>query len=71
MPAGAPLAFTIIRVPRGAPRPSEEACRRAITEDRQRLRLPQLNGHAELVVAGPYAVTINGTEFDEYTVWET
>jgi hypothetical protein len=70
MSAGASLAFTIIRVPRGAPPPSEEACRRAITEDRRRLRLPAMNGRADLAVAGPYAVTIDGTELDEYTVWE-
>jgi hypothetical protein len=64
------LAFALIRVPRGAPRPSDDACREAIARDRAQLRLPPLNGHVEYAVAGPYEVDVNGSAFDEYTVWE-
>jgi hypothetical protein len=70
MPAGAPLVFTLIRVPRGASPPSQDACRLAVVEDRQRLHLPPANGHLELAMAGPYAVIVDGNEVDEYTVWE-
>jgi hypothetical protein len=68
--AGAVAAFALIRVPRGAPRPSDDACRAAIALDRAQLRLPPLNGHVEFAVAGPYAVVVDDTELDEYTVWE-
>ena len=71
MPAGSPLAFTLLRVPRGAPRPSVEAFRRAIADDRERLHLSSTTaGPAELEIAGPYAVVVDGTELDEYTAWE-
>lgn len=64
------LAFALIRVPRGAPRPSDDACRAAIARDRAQLCLPSLNGHVEYAVAGPYEVVVDGSELDEYTVWE-
>jgi hypothetical protein len=64
------LAFTLIRVPRGAPHPSEAACREALALDRARLRLPALNGHVEYAVAGPYEVIVDDNELDEYTIWE-
>lgn len=64
------LAFALIRVPHGAPRPSDDACREAIARDRAQLRLPPLNGRVEFALAGPYAVDVNGTTLDEYTVWE-
>jgi hypothetical protein len=64
------LAFALLRVPRGAPRPSEEAFREAIARDRAKLRLPALNGHVEYAVAGPYEVVVDGSETDEYAVWE-
>jgi hypothetical protein len=64
------LAFTLIRLPRGAAHPSDAACREAIALDRSRLRLPPLNGHVDYAVAGPYAVIVDGSELDEYTIWE-
>jgi len=70
MPSGTPLAFALVRVRRGEPRPSEEVLRRALAEDRERLGLPRANGAAEMVVAGPYAVLVDGTELDEYVVWD-
>ncbi len=70
MGGGVSLAFALVRVPRGAPRPSEARLREAIAQDRERLRLPPPNGATELQVAGPYAVLANGTELDEYVAWE-
>ena len=70
MPAGSPVAFTIVRVPRGGPRPSAEACREAIARDRACLHLPPPNGFTEFEVGGPYPVLVDGAELDEYTVWE-
>jgi hypothetical protein len=64
------LAFALLRVPRGAPRPSDDAFRDAIARDRTKLRLPPLNGHVEYVAAGPYPVVVDGSEIDEYAVWE-
>ena len=64
------LAFALIRVPHGAPRPSDDAFRAALARDRAQLRLPPLNGHVEFAVAGPYEVVVGGAELDEYTVWE-
>jgi len=70
MTAGTPVAFALIRIPRGAPRPSDDAFQQAIAEDRQRLRLPANNGYVDFGVAGPYAVVVDGAELDEYAVWE-
>lgn len=64
------LAFALLRVPRGAARPSEDAFRAALARDRAQLHLPPLNGHVEYAVAGPYPVAVNGEELDEWTVWE-
>ncbi len=69
MSTGTPLAFTLLRVPRGAARPSEEAFRSALARDREQLRLPSRKS-IELEIAGPYPVIVNDTEFDEYTAWE-
>lgn len=69
--AGFVVAFVLIRVPRGAPGPSDDACCAAIARDREQLRLPPpLNGRLEYGVAGPYEVTVNDTDLDEYTIWE-
>ncbi len=70
VPAGPSLAFTLVRVPRGESRPSEEEFRTALQGDRERLGLPQPNGPLEFQVAGPYAIVVDGVELDEYVVWE-
>ncbi|GIW45012.1 MAG: hypothetical protein KatS3mg077_2294 [Candidatus Binatia bacterium] len=63
-------ALAIVRVPRGAPRPSDDEFRRALEEDRVRLRLEAHPDIPDFFVAGPFPVTWNGQEFDEYVVWE-
>jgi hypothetical protein len=65
MPAGASQAFALIRVPRGQSRPSEEQLRAALTADRESINPP-----TEMQVAGPYHILVDGTELDEYVVWE-
>lgn len=70
MMAAISLAFAIVRVPRDAPQPSEEVLRRAVDADRERLGLPAGDGTMELMVAGPYAVIVDGAELDEYAVWD-
>lgn len=69
MSAGTPLALAIVRVARGEGRPGEAVCRAALCEDRARLREPEPAAAAELAVAGPYAVFVDGVEVDEYVVW--
>jgi hypothetical protein len=71
MSAGTLIALAIVRVPSGAPRPSDDKLRRALDQDRRALRLPKdkmKNG--ELVVGGPYPVTVGSDLLDEYVVWE-
>ncbi|MCX8073739.1 MAG: hypothetical protein N3C12_15030 [Candidatus Binatia bacterium] len=63
-------ALAIVRVPKGAPRPSDDEFRRALEEDRARLHLEPQPYIADFFVAGPYSVTLDGQEFDEYVVWE-
>lgn len=70
MPAGASVAFALIRVPRGGPRPSEEEFRAALRRDRDRLQLGDPVILPELAIAGPYAIIVDDTELDEYVVWE-
>lgn len=70
MQAGVSLAFALVRVPRGEPRPSEERFLDALRQDRERLRLPTANGRPDLEIAGPYAITVDGKDLDEYVVWE-
>ncbi len=70
MHAGASPALAILRVKRGAQRPSEKDFAKALDEDRKRLHLPASNGHVETETAGPYAIHIDGTDLDEYVVWE-
>lgn len=70
MPAGASVAFALIRVPRGAARPNEEQFRAALQRDRERLHQPDPVVPTELEIAGPYAITVDGSELDEYVVWE-
>jgi hypothetical protein len=63
-------ALAVLRVPKGAPRPSEEEFRAALREDRKRLGLDEQPVFADFGVAGPYPVVIDGVEYDEYVVWE-
>ncbi|MEO8601175.1 MAG: hypothetical protein ABI629_01225 [bacterium] len=70
MPAGASQAFALIRVPRGNPRPSDGELREALTEDRQRIGHAAQSAPTDLAVAGPYKILIDGSELDEYVVWE-
>ena len=68
--AGASPTFALVRIPRGAARPTDEDFLAALQEDRKRLRLPALNGQTEFETAGPYAISVDGSELDEYVVWE-
>ena len=70
MPAGASVAFALIRVPRGEARPSEEQFRAALQRDRERLHHPNPKVATELEISGPYAIIVDGSEIDEYVVWE-
>ena len=60
----------MVRVARGLPRPAEAELRAAIERDRVRLHLPAQNTFRDLTTAGPYAITVDGQELDEYVVWE-
>lgn len=70
MPAGASVAFALIRVPRGGARPNEAQFRAALQQDRRRLHHPDPTVPTEVESAGPYAITVDGAELDEYVVWE-
>jgi hypothetical protein len=70
MSVGSPRAFALLRVPRGAPRPSETEFRDALTRDRARLHEAPPRVATELTIAGPYPIVVDGAEVDEYTVWE-
>ena len=70
MPAGASVAFALIRVPRGGPPPSEQEFRAALRRDRERLQHPEPAIPPDLSTAGPYAIIVDGAELDEYVVWE-
>lgn len=70
MPAGSPVAFALLRVPRGDPRPSEDQFRAALARDREQLHLQSQNGGSDLQIAGPYQIMVGGTELDEYVAWE-
>jgi hypothetical protein len=70
MSSATSLAFALIRVPRGQPRPSEDEFRKALDADRKQLHQPELNGAAEFAIAGPYPVVVDGTDLDEWVVWE-
>ncbi len=62
--------MSIVRVDRGQPPPAEDALRAAIAQDRQRLHLPPQNHLYDIAVSGPFHVTVDGRELDEYVVWE-
>ena len=61
--------LTLVRVERGSARPDEKTLREAVASERARLGVPA-RGVADLAVAGPYAIRIDGREVDEYVVWE-
>jgi hypothetical protein len=63
-------AFAIIRVPRGAGRPSEDQFRAALAADRKQLHLAPGNGSADFATGGPYEILVDGKELDEYVAWE-
>ena len=70
MPRGTASALTVVRVARGQPPPGEEVVRSALTRDRTRLNLPPEKYRRDFTVAGPYAISVDGQELDEYVVWE-
>jgi hypothetical protein len=70
MSRGTATALTVVRVPRGQPQPADEEFRAALARDRESLRLPLEKYVCDFAVAGPYAVTVDGRELDEYVVWE-
>ncbi len=70
MHAGASPALALVRVRRGDPKPSDEKFLEALRADRAALHLPAMNGHTEIETAGPYAITVDGSDLDEYVVWE-
>ena len=70
MTPGTPIALASLRIARGAPRPSDDAFRAAIERDRAFLRLPKVDGELDFAVAGPYPITVDGKDLDEWVVWE-
>jgi hypothetical protein len=70
MPPGASVAFALLRVPRGEPRPSDEQFRTALEKDREQLHQPAPRAATDLQVGGPYAITVGESELDEYVAWE-
>jgi len=70
MSHGTASALTVIRVPLGQPRPADAELRAALARDRTRLHLPMEKYARDVAVAGPYRVTVDGQELDEYVIWE-
>jgi hypothetical protein len=70
MSSPAPVAFALVRVPRGQPRPPHDEFQAVIRRDRERLHLAPADGPIEIEVTGPVQVVVNGAEYDEYSVWE-
>ena len=62
--------MTLIRVGRGQPAPADADLCAAIARDRQRLCLPPQDHLYDVAVTGPFPVSVNGRELDEYVVWE-
>ncbi len=63
-------ALTVIRVARGANRPSDDQVRAALQADRKRLAIDEQPLIDDFAITGPYAITLAGRDFDEYVVWE-
>jgi hypothetical protein len=70
MQRGTASALTVIRVSRGAPAPKKDAVCAAIASDRAKQHLDGGKYFAEFSIAGPYQITVDGQELDEYVVWE-
>ena len=70
MQKGTASALTVIRVSRGAPAPKQEECQVALAKDRAKQHLDGGGYFADVSVAGPYPILIDGQELDEYVVWE-
>ena len=70
MPVGASVAFALLRVPRGQPRPSEDQFRSALRQDRERLHYVDVRASGDVEIAGPYPIIVDGAELDEYVAWE-
>jgi hypothetical protein len=70
MPPRSASALTIVRVAHGQPRPEDAEFRRALERDRTRLGLPSQPYVPDIGVAGPYCISVDGRELDEYVVWE-
>lgn len=70
MSRGTASALTVIRVPRGQPPPADAELRAAIARDRARLHLPPEQYQRDVTLAGPYTISVDGQELDEYVVWE-
>jgi len=70
MPAGASQAFALVRVRRGDARPSEDELRTALIRDRERIGHAASSVPTDLEIAGPYRITVDGADLDEYVVWE-
>jgi hypothetical protein len=64
-----PRALVVVRVERGATRPSDADIRRALQADRAALALPPVDGLA-FRLAGPYPIVVDGRALDEYVAWE-
>jgi hypothetical protein len=70
MPAGTASALTVVRVRHGQPKPSEADLRAALERDRVRLHVSDENHLRDVAVAGPYLITVDGQELDEYVIWD-
>ena len=70
MSRGTASALTVVRVARGAKPPAESELRAALERDRTRLNVPLQKYIHDFTVAGPYLITVDGKELDEYVVWE-
>ena len=70
MSRGLANALSVIRVPRGDAQPTEHDARAVLDRDRDTLHLPPEGTLRDIEIAGPYAITVDGVELDEYTVWE-
>jgi hypothetical protein len=70
MSAGTSPALAVVRVARGAAKPSLEQLREALDQDRRFFGLPPGDAGNELIVTGPFPVSVGGKDQDEYVVWE-
>lgn len=62
-------ALAVVRVDRGAARPTDDDLRAALRADRKALKQPP-EPEGAITVSGPYAIRVDGRDLDEYVVWE-